>query len=348
MARTDRITKKKRSFSQYITLKAVMIIAIPIFLVCVVVNLCYFTPPTTMGQLIDTGKNYDNSNLIHYVIAHIKIPRIIGGILVGALLAVGGAVMQGITRNYLASPDVVGVDNGAGLGLSIAMALTGGNTSYANNIVFSMIGASVATVIIFYISSKIRGRESGVKLLLAGSAIGMLFSGVSTSINIWSGLGQSINVWNNSGLLGMKWIGIGVLMLGVLGVIIACSIAGQITVLGMGDETAIGLGQNVKVTKLLGIVSVVLISSATVCTVGNIGFVGLIIPNMVKMSVGEDYRKVIPISAFFGSLLLVTADVVSRFVNYPAETPIGTITSIIGIPIFLYLINSRRVKGAIQ
>lgn len=327
------------------TLKNCVIVSIPIFLVCVALNLFYFTPPTTLEQFIEVGKNYDRNDLIHYVIVNIKIPRVIGGILVGALLAVGGAVMQGVTKNYLASPGIVGIDNGAGLGLSIAMALTGGNTSYANNIVFSMMGASIATIIIFYISSKIKGRESGVKLLLAGTAIGMLFSGVSTSINIWSGLGQSINVWNNSGLLGMKWIGIAVLMLGVVGVIIALFIAGRITVLGMGDETAIGLGQNVKLTKFLGVASVVLISSATVCTVGNIGFVGLIIPNMVKMSVGEDYRKVIPISAFFGSLLLVIADVVSRFTNYPAETPIGTITSIIGIPIFLYLINSRRSKG---
>lgn len=335
------------TLKKHINMKSCVFVAIPIFFLCIVINLLYFTPRTTVQELINAITNYNPDELIHYVIMTIKIPRILGAILVGALLAVGGAVMQGVTKNYLASPDVVGVDSGAGLGLSIAMAITGGTTSYWNNIMFSMIGATVATVIIFYVSSKIRGSESGVKLLLAGSAIGMLFSGASTSINIWSGLGQSINVWNNSGLLGIKWVAIGILMLGVIGLIIAFLIAGRITVLGMGDETAISLGQNVKVTKLLGIISVVFIATATVCTVGNIGFVGLVIPNMVKMSVGEDYRKILPISAFFGSLLLVVADVVSRFINYPAETPIGTVTSIIGIPVFLYLVNSRQSKGVL-
>ncbi len=333
-------TKKK------VTLKQLILFSLPIFILCIGMNIMYFTPHTTLSQFFDALINYDKDDLIHYVVVNVKLPRIIGAMTVGAYLAVAGAVMQGITRNYLASPDVVGVSDGANLGLSIAMALTGGMTSYANNIVFAMIGATISTLSIFYISSRIRGRESGVKLLLAGSALGMLFSGFSTSINIWSGLGQPIQVWNNSGLLGIKWLGIGILGIGLIGVIIAFLIAGRITVLGMGDETAISLGQNVKLTKTLGVISVVLISASTVCTVGNIGFVGLIIPNMVKMAVGEDFKKVIPYSAFFGSILLTFSDMVSRLINYPFETPIGTITSIIGIPIFLYLINGKRTKGA--
>ena len=333
------------SIKKFMTIKVWILLSIPIYLVCIAVNLLYFTPPTTAAEFIETFTSYDGKNLTHYVIMAIKIPRILGGMIVGALLAVGGATMQGITRNYLASPDIVGVDSGAGLGLSIAMAINGGVSSYVNNILYSMAGAAISTVIIFYISSRIRGNESGVKLLLAGTAIGMLFSGISSSINILSEAGKSINMWNNSGLMGMKWIGVAVLLLGVFGAGVAFSIAPRITLLGMGDETAISLGQNVKLTKLLGVISVVCISAATVCTVGNIGFIGLIVPNMVKMAVGEDYKKVIPLSAYFGSALLVFSDVMSRLFNPPAETPIGTITSIIGIPVFLYLINSKRSKG---
>ena len=331
--------QKKRHLSYAI------LIAIPLFILSAMITIFYFTPKMTLQELIDVFTSFDPESLQHYVLLEIKFPRILGAMMVGALVSVGGAVMQGITRNYLASPDVVGVDNGAGLGLSIAMALTGGATSYMSNIAFSMVGATLSTLIIFYISSKIKGNESGIKLLLAGNAIGMLFSGMSTSINIWSGFGQNINTWNNSGLLGIKWTAIFILLLGVVGVIIAFIISQKITVLGMGDEMAISLGEDVKRIKFLGVVSVVLISTATVCTVGNISFVGLVIPNMVKMAVGEDYRKVIPLSALFGSLLLSVADVISRMVNYPAETPLGTITSIIGIPIFLYLINSKRSKG---
>ena len=336
--------KKKISISKFITLKRCVIVSIPIYIMCILINLFYFTPTTTLEEFIGAFTQYDPENLIHYVTMFIKIPRLIGGIIIGALLAVGGATMQGITKNYLASPDIAGIDSGAGLGLSIAMAINGGVSSYTNNIIASMIGATIATVIIFYISSKIRGNESGVKLLLAGSAIGMLFSGISTSINILSETGKSINIWNNSGLVGIRWVGILVLLIGVLGVIISFIIAPKITIMGMGDETAVSLGENIKKTKILGVISVVFISTATVCTVGNIGFIGLVIPNMVKMAVGDDYKKVIPISAYFGSLLLVFSDVASRFFNPPAETPIGTITSIIGIPIFLYLVNSKRSK----
>ncbi len=341
------VNPNKVGFRRFITLKSVALLLTPLFIISICMTIFYFTPATTPQDVWSAITNYNYDDIKHYVLWEIKVPRILGAIIVGALLPIGGAIMQGITKNYLASPDVVGVDNGAGLGLSIAMAVTGGATSYVSNIFFSMLGALVSTLIIFYISSRIKGRESGVKLLLAGTAIGMLFSGISTSVNIWSGFGQNINIWNNSGLLGIKWIAIGILMIGVLGAVIGIFISPQITVLGMGDETAVSLGQNVKLTKTLGVISVVFISSATVCTVGGIGFVGLVIPNMVKMAVGEDYRKVLPISAFFGSLLLCVADVISRLINMPAETPIGTITSVIGIPIFLYLINSRKSKGAL-
>lgn len=335
---------------RFFTIKRCIMLAIPIVLICLYINIFYFTPVTTFEQVMDAITNYDSGNLHHYVVRDVKLPRLLAGYLIGAMLAVGGAVMQGVTRNYLASPDVVGISDGANLGLAIAMALSAGTSSYINNIIFSMAGATISTCIIFFLSSKIKGREGGVKLLLAGNALGMLFSSAASSINIWSGSGLTIQIWNNSGLLGVRWIGIGVMMLGVLGCSLAFAIAGRITVLGMGDDTAIALGQNVKLTKLLGVVTVVLISAATVCTVGNIGFVGLIIPNMVKMAVGEDYKKVIPYSAFFGGILLSTADVISRFLRYPDpyETPIGTVTSIIGIPIFLYLVNSRQTKGAMS
>lgn len=340
--------KQKPLFLRIFTMKRCMLLSIPVALCCIYLNIFYFTPTTSWTQVQETFTNYDSGNLNHYVVRDIKIPRLLAGYIIGGLLAVGGAVMQGITRNFLASPDVVGISDGANLGLAIAMALSAGTSSYINNMMFSMMGAGVSTSIIFFLSSKIKGREGGIKLLLAGSALGMLFSSAASTINIWSEQGLTIQVWNNSGLLGVRWIGIAVMMIGVFGALLAFAIAGRITVLGMGDDTAIALGQNVKATKLIGVICVVFISAAAVCTVGNIGFVGLIIPNMVRMSVGEDYKKVIPYSAFFGAILLSTADVISRFLRYPNpyETPIGTVTSIIGIPIFLYLVNGKHTKEA--
>ncbi|MFI3253993.1 MAG: iron ABC transporter permease [Eubacteriales bacterium] len=318
-----------------------------VFVICAGTTLTYLTPESTLQEVIDSIFNYDPDNMIHYVNRTIKIPRILGGLMVGGFLSVGGAVMQGITRNYLASPDVVGVSSGANLGLTIAYAMNLGTNTYVTNVAFSVVGAAVSTMIIFTLSSRIKGRESGVKLLLAGSALGTLFGAFSTAITLWfyDQQGAGIFLWNNSGLLGIRWVGIGVLSMGLVGVIISLAISGRLTILGMGDETAVSLGQNVKLTKTLGVIAVVFIASSTVTVVGNIGFVGLIIPNIVKMGVGEDYRKVIPLSLVFGSMLLMIADVISRLINMPAETPIGFVTSIIGIPIFLYLINSKKAKG---
>lgn len=323
---------------------------VPLFLGCAITTLTYLSPASTFPQVVDTLLNYDPEDTIHYVNMNIKFPRILGALMIGALLAVGGAVMQGITRNFLASPDVVGVSSGANLGLTIAFYLSIGTNTYATNLLFSIIGAAVSTIIIFTLSSRIKGNDSGVKLLLAGTALGALFSALSTAITLcsYTEQGAGIYLWNNSGLLGIRWIGIAVLLVGVIGLIIAFAISGRLTVLGLGDETAISLGQNVKRTKLLGVVSVVLIASSSVTVVGNIGFLGLIVPNMVKMAVGEDYRKVIPLSAIFGSMLLVVADVISRLVNIPAETPVGVITALIGIPVFLYLINSKKARGVLQ
>lgn len=339
-----------KTFLQRVPLKIWAVLFSAMFLVCAYITLTYLSPVSTLGQVFDSIFRYDETDMIHYVNRTIKFPRILGALLVGGFLAVGGAVMQGVTRNYLASPDVVGVSSGANLGLTIAYTISLGANTYIKNLTFSIIGATISTIIIFMLSSRIKGRDAGVKLLLAGTALGTLFSSISTAITLWSYTeqGAGIYLWNNSGLLGIRWVGIGVLMIGLVGVIVAFAISGRLTVLGMGDETAIGLGQNVKATKLLGIVSVVLISATTVSVIGNISFIGLIVPNMVKMSTGEDYRKVIPFSALFGSMLLVISDVISRLVNMPVETPVGLITSVIGIPIFLYLINSRKTKGGLS
>ncbi len=327
----------------------IAVVSVVVFVLCACITLFYYTPVTTIDGIIAVFNNYDANNLEQYVFLTVKIPRILGALLVGGFLAVGGAVMQGITKNFLASPDVVGISSGANLGLTIATSLSVGTATYFSKVSFSLIGAAIATMIIFTLSSKIKGRESGVKLLLAGTALGTLFGAFSTAITLFTypEQGAGIALWNNSGLLGIRWEGIAVLMIGVVGLIIGLFVSGKLTILAMGDETATSLGENVKAIKLLGVISVVLISSATVSVVGNIGFIGLIIPNIVKMAVGEDYKKVVPLSAIFGSMLLVVSDVVSRYVNMPQETPIGVITSVIGIPVFLYLVNSRKAKGAL-
>lgn len=191
-----------------ITLTVWTMMFLVLFIVCAFITLTYLSPASTLQEVKESILNYDPENLIHYVNVTIKIPRIIGALLVGGFLAVGGAVMQGITRNYLASPDVVGVSSGANLGLTIAYTINLGTNTYATNLAFSMMGAAISTIIIFSLSSRIKGSESGIKLLLAGTALGTLFSSISTAITLWSYTeqGAGIYLWNNSGLLGVRWI----------------------------------------------------------------------------------------------------------------------------------------------
>ncbi len=332
-----------------IGIKMAVVCFLAVFMTCAYVTLTTFTPEASLAEVMEAFTHYDQDNMVHYVVRNIKMPRMIGALIVGALMAVGGAVMQGITRNYLASPDVMGISSGAGVGLTLAVCLSMNTATYNMKVMASLIGATIATLIIFSLSARIKGRESGVKLLLAGTALGTLFSALSSALTLWlfpQQGGGVMYLWNSSGFMGIRKEGIYVLLIGVVGLFLGLLISGKLTVLGMGEDTAIALGENVKLIKLVGVIAVVLISATTVSVVGNIGFIGLIVPNMVKMAVGENYRKVVPYSALCGSMLLVISDVISRLINRPYETPIGTITSIIGIPIFLYLVNAKKSRGA--
>lgn len=292
--------------------------------------------------LMAVVKNYDENNIEQFIMKEIRIPRIIGAILGGSFLAVSGAVMQSITRNYLADPSVVGVNAGASLGLTIGYFSLNGNTSYYQNVFFAMCGATVATVFIFIIAGQIKGKDAKIKLIIVGSALGMLFSAISNVIGFGSDLKKDLNMWSSVGVVGMKWAGIHVLYLGFVGLFLSLLFSRQFTILGMGDETAISLGGNIHRIKCVGILAVVLMTAPVVSVIGSISFVGLMLPNIVKMLCGEDYRIIIPFSAVGGAIFFLYSDIISRLLNYPYETPIGSITSALGIPFMLYLVNSKK------
>lgn len=292
----------------------------------------------------DSIFHYDYRNIQHYIIRDIQIPRVIGAIAVGCFLAVGGSIMQSVTRNYLADPSIVGVNSGATLGLTLGYLLMQGNTSYNENVFFSIMGAMGASLFIFILSPMLRGNDSKIKLLLVGSAVSMLLSSIASTIAFRAMLGEQLRMWSDGGLTGIKWGGVGVLALGLVGVLIGLLFAKEFTILSMGDEVAASLGTNVKLVKIVGILAVSVLSGVVVSVVGGIGFIGFMIPNISKMLCGGDFRKAMPVSALMGSAFMLYADIISRTINYPFETPIGSITSVIAIPFFLYLVNSKKAR----
>ncbi|SDQ87557.1 iron complex transport system permease protein [Virgibacillus subterraneus] len=289
--------------------------------------------------------NFDRDITSHQVIQELRLPRAIAAALVGAFLAVSGAVMQGMTRNPLASPSIMGVTNGAAFALVLTMAFIPGVSGLGLTLA-SFAGAGVAVVLVFMVGSFSTGGLTPVKLALAGVAIGTLLSSVSTIIALHFQLEKQLGFWLAGGLAGTNWSSIQILLIsGAIGIFIAFMIAKSITVLNLGEDIAVGLGQNNLVIKVLGILTVLILTGAAVSVAGAIGFMGLIIPHMSRFIMGTDYRWIIPSSALFGALLLVLSDIVSRLINAPYETPVGAITSLIGVPFFLYLARGSSGGG---
>nr|WP_245807831.1 iron ABC transporter permease [Halobacillus massiliensis] len=289
--------------------------------------------------------NFNPNDTSHQVIQELRLPRALGAALVGSFLAVSGAVMQGLTRNPLASPSIMGVTHGAAFALIVALvffpALSLTGMTFA-----SFIGAGLAVVLVFAVGSLSTGGLTPVKLALAGVAIGGMLSSAATALSIHFQIAKQMSFWYAGGLAGTGWTSIKILLAaGAVGLVLAIAISKSMTVLSLGEDTSKGLGQNTWLIKLSGIIVVFTLSGAAVSVAGTVGFVGLVIPHITRFLVGADYRLIIPVSAVLGGVLLVVADMASRLVNAPYETPVGAITAFIGVPFFLYLARSGERSG---
>jgi iron complex transport system permease protein len=288
--------------------------------------------------------NFNPDLTEHQIIQELRLPRAIAGVLVGAFLAVSGAIMQGMTRNPLASPSIMGVTEGSAFAIAIAFAFLPG-LSYINLLVFSFLGAGLGAALVFGIGSMAKGGMTPVKMALAGAAVGALLSSISSGIAIHYEVAQDISFWYAGGIAGTKWVSIEIIIpVAIIGIAVAIMISRSITVLSLGDTIAVGLGQKTFWVKTIGTLVVLLLTGAAVSVAGSVGFIGLVIPHITRFLVGVDYRWIIPCSAILGGLLLVMADIGARMVNPPFETPVGAITAVIGVPFFLYLAR-REGRG---
>lgn len=212
-------------------------------------------------------------------------------------------------------------------------------------LIAAFIGAGVGTVLIFLVGTLSKGGLSPAKLALAGVTIGAFLSALSSGIAIYNDVAQDLSFWFAGGLSSVTRQSL--LMVAIpclIGILIALVLSKSITIMSLGQDVARGLGQRTAIVRTLGVIAVMLMTGASVAIAGIIGFVGLVIPHMVRAVVGMDYRYIIPCSAVFGALLLVASDIVARMINAPYETPVGAITALIGVPFFLYLAR-REGRG---
>lgn len=318
-----------------------MIVA-PILIVAVTfISIIYGTKDISLHTIWQSIVNFDKSDPDHQIIRSNRIPRAIAVLCVGAFLAVAGAIMQGITRNYLASPSLMGVNDGSAFVITLAVVFIPGLANY-QMILLSIAGSAMGAALVFGFGSLIRNGLSPVRLAIIGTVIGTFLSSLATAIAMYFQVSQTIAAWYNTKIhtVNMDMLLISI-PFGAVGLVLALICARAITITSLGEDIATGLGQKTKAIRYLSMFAVVLLTGTSVALVGKIAFVGLVIPHIVRFIVGIDYRNIIPCSILIGALFLSLCDLVSRYLNFPFETPIGVVTAFIGIPFFLYLIRSR-------
>lgn len=286
---------------------------------------------------------FDNSEqLEHVLIRDVRIPRALCVFFTGGILGVTGAMIQGVTRNPIAEPSLLGVSQGATLVVAIFYAI-GMSINTVNIMLASLIGAVFSGIIVIGFISRKANHNSITKILLAGTAMSTFFISLTTIAGLLSNKSQFIAFWVAGGFRNATWADfILVAVVGSVGFLIAVLLSGKINVLSLGDDVAISLGENPERIRLITLLVMIPMSAAAVAVGKNIGFVGLIVPQIVRRLLGEDYRRNIPISFLLGSVLLTYSDLAARMVYDPYETPIGIFTALIGVPFFIVVARKER------
>lgn len=303
----------------------------------IMVAVSYGAATISFSDVWQAITNFDASVHDQQVIRELRLPRVLGALLVGASFAVAGAIMQGMTRNPLADSGLLGLNAGAVLAMAICFALFP-QTPYSLLLLFSFLGAAGGAFLVFGVGSMAKGGLTPLRLVLAGAAVSALFGALSEGIALHFRIGQDLAFWYAGGVSGTRWSQLFIMMpVVILAVLGAIALSKSITLLSLGDDIATGLGQKTARIKLFGMLLVLVLAGSAVSVVGPVGFVGLIIPHLTRYIVGVDYRYIIPCSAILGALLVLWADFIARMINPPYETPIGALIALIGVPFFLYL-----------
>ncbi|SMO82398.1 FecCD family ABC transporter permease [Halorubrum cibi] len=301
-----------------------------------------------------TGFQGELPQLTHetLIVWNIRLPRVLVGVLVGANLAVSGAIFQAVTRNELASPFILGVSSGAGLTILLTLVVFGSLSAFLPLI--AALGGSIAFLIVYAIAWK--NGTSPVRLVLAGVIVGTVFSSLQTALFFFAddiGVVQSAIAWTTGSLTGTDWEQVR-LALPWSFVAVTLSIAGarQLNLLLLGEGTAKALGMSIERVRFALSGVAVLAAAASIAVAGIVGFVGLIVPHMVRNLVGTDYKRLIVGCLFVGPALMVAADVGARLgmsviAGTDAQIPVGIVTGLVGGPYFLYLMRKQQHMGEI-
>ena len=293
-------------------------------------------------QLVETLRHPMTDSPVQDVVIDLRLPRMVAAILVGAAMAQAGAMMQGITRNVIADPGLLGINAGAGLALILGYAIFG-SLNYSQILVICLLGSCLAAGLVFGLSYQVQKGYNQLRLILSGAMVASLFSAIGQAITIYFNLSTAVIGWQAGGLVQVNWKMLTIIgPLIIVGLILAQLFSHQLTILSLNETVAKNLGQRTALMTMVLLGIVLLLSAAAVALVGSLSFVGLIIPHFIRMFTGKNYKMLLPLTAFAGASFLIWVDLVCRSINPPAETPISAIISIIGLPCFLWLIRKEK------
>ncbi|WP_420493495.1 FecCD family ABC transporter permease [Rossellomorea marisflavi] len=319
----------------YIPALSILIIVLcATFLVSVTFGAADTTLSDVWGALTNTGSGDKIS-----ILQELRFPREVAAILVGAALSVSGAIMQGMTRNPLADPGLLGLTAGANAALAAALAFFPSIGPFGIMLA-CFIGAAVGAGLVFGIGAAKRGGFSPFRIVLAGAAVSAFLFAVSEGIGLYFKLSKDISMWTAGGLIGTTWNQIYIIGPSILlCVIISLGFSRQLTILSLNEEVAVGLGQRTVLVKSALFILTVILAGSAVALVGNMAFLGLMVPHIARALTGTDYRTIIPVSVVLGSTFMLLADTIGRTVNAPYETPVAAIVSMMGLPFFLFIVR---------
>ncbi|MCN9240420.1 iron ABC transporter permease [Streptomyces sp. RY43-2] len=298
-------------------------------------------PSVVWDALLHGGNSADAQ-----VVRSLRVPRTVIGVMVGAALAVAGTVLQGITRNPIAEPGILGISQGASMGVVCAIAFLGVH-SLNGYVWYAFLGAGVAAVLIYAVASSGRGGASPVKLALAGAAMNaFLASLISAVLTTDARALDEFRFWDvgsisgrDAAIAGQVWPFL------LAGLLLVLAMARGLDALALGDDIARGLGRNVALLRATGALGATVLTGAAVAAAGPITFIGLAVPHMARALVGPGHRWLLPVAALLGPVMLLLADVLGRVVVRPAEVPVAVMTALAGVPFLVVLVRRKTVAA---
>ena len=322
-----------------------IILCLALLSIMVIFSISLVAKSIAFSKVADVLLGNDPDSLEAAIILQ-RIPRSVFGILAGGALGISGALMQSITRNPIADPSILGVNTGASLFVVVGIAFFNITVAY-QYIWLAIIGAGVTAVFVYSVASMGKDGATPLKLALSGSAVSIVLGSLVSTIMLPNNrVMEAFRFWQVGSIGSATWENIMLISpFLIVGFIISMFISGYLNNLALGDEAATALGTNVVMTRTIGALSSVLLCGATTALAGPIGFVGLIIPHIIRLIFGSEMSKMLPLSFLGSAILMLISDIIGRIISLPGETEVGIVTAVLGAPVFILAIRKGRVKS---